>query len=85
VDVDIDLAAAGIDALIDRRAAAMSAEQRAAEAWAESALRHKAKIRERNRLAWQEYYLTLAGSLRASAKVYEGKAKRLNETEGANA
>ena len=58
------------------------AEREREELYAESARRHRERIREANRVSWQDFYLRLAVSLRASAEEYDRKAETLREREG---
>jgi hypothetical protein len=47
------------------------------ELWKESVRRYNARRREENRQAWCDYFARLAGSLRARAEEYDGRAERL--------
>ena len=55
--------------------------EEASEAWQESTRRYNVRRREANRLAWQNYFSHLAGSLRARAEEYDHRARALMETE----
>ena len=80
--MDVELASAGIGALIERRAGERSAANERDELWRDSQRRHDAKLREANRVAWQDFYLRLAESLRVSAALYDSKAEALREGRG---
>ena len=49
------------------------------ELWRQSVARYNARRREENRLAWCDYFLHLAGALRARAQEYEHRAQSLLE------
>ena len=80
--MDVELASAGIGALIERRAGERSAANEREDLWRRSAARHDAKIRELHRAEWQDFYLRLAASLRASADQYDQRAEALREGKG---
>jgi len=49
------------------------------ELWKESLRRYNARWREKNRLAWCDYFSHLAGSLRARAEECDHRAQALME------
>ena len=51
------------------------------ELWKESVKRYNARRREENRLAWQNYFSRLAGSLSARAEEYDQRAQTLMEDQ----
>ena len=53
----------------------------AEEIWKESVRRYNARRREKNRLAWCDYFSHLAGSLRTRAEEYDERAQALMETD----
>ena len=69
-----------IDAMIERRSRQKDPEE-ASETWQESVRRYNARRREKNRLAWCDYFSHLAGSLRARAEEYDHRAQALMETD----
>ena len=80
--MDVVSAEAQLNTLVEKRAGARSSADEAADAWKASEIRHDAKLRERNRQAWQDYFLRLAASLRASADLYDRRAEALRERGG---
>jgi hypothetical protein len=62
-----------LDGLIARRSKHNDPEEQS-EAWQESVRRYNARRREKNRLAWCDYFSHLAGSLRARAEEYDERA-----------
>jgi hypothetical protein len=69
-----------LDGLIARRSKHNDPEEQS-EAWQESVRRYNARRREKNRLAWCDYFSHLAGSLRARAEEYDHRAQALMETD----
>jgi hypothetical protein len=69
-----------LDGLIARRSKHNDPEEQS-EAWQESVRRYNARRREKNRLAWCDYFSHLAGSLRARAEEYDERAQALMETD----
>jgi hypothetical protein len=51
------------------------------ELWKASVRAYTARRREKNRLAWCDYFSHLAGSLRARAEEYDHRAQALMETD----
>ena len=71
-----------LTAFIERRSRKGEADpEEREELWKESVRRYNARRREVNRLAWCDYFSHLAGSLRARAEEYEGRAKRLMQDD----
>jgi hypothetical protein len=73
-------AEAELDAFIERRSRQKDPEE-VSEAWQESTRRYNTRRRGANRLAWQNYFSRLAGSLRARAEEYDHRAQALMETD----
>jgi hypothetical protein len=69
-----------LDQLITRRSKHNDPEEQS-ESWQESVRRYNARRREKNRLAWCDYFSRLAGSLRARAEEYDQRAQTLMETD----
>ena len=67
-----------LDAMIERRSKHKEPEEES-ELWKESVRRYNARRREKNRLAWCDYFSRLAGSLRARADEYDQRAQTLME------
>ena len=72
-----DTAATELDRLIERRSSRETDADEREELWKESVRRYNARRREENRQAWCDYFARLAGSLRARAEEYDGRAERL--------
>ena len=71
-----------LDAMIERRSRKGEVDRdENEELWKESVKRYNARRREENRLAWQNYFSRLAGSLRARAEEYDHRAQALMETD----
>ena len=79
--MDLARASDQIDALIERRAGERGAANELAEMYAESARRHRERIRRQNRAAWFTYFSNLAASLRAGAERYDRRAAELLEDD----
>jgi hypothetical protein len=75
-----EIAERELDQLIVRRSRQKDPEE-ASEAWQESVRRYNARRREKNCLAWCDYFSHLAGSLRARAEEYDHRAQALMETD----
>jgi hypothetical protein len=74
----VDVAARELERMVERRSRngeAYPDEQE--ELWKASVRRYNARRREENRRAWCDYFARLAGSLRARAEGYDGRAERL--------
>jgi hypothetical protein len=69
-----------LDTMIERRSRQKGPDDES-ELWKESVRRYNARQREDNRLAWQNYFSRLAGSLRARAEEYDHRAQALMETD----
>jgi hypothetical protein len=69
-----------LDTMIERRSRQKDPDDES-ELWKESVRRYNARQREDNRLAWQNYFSRLAGSLRARAEEYDHRAQALMETD----
>ena len=69
-----------LDIMIERRSRQKDPDEES-ELWKESVRRYNARQREDNRLAWQNYFSRLAGSLRARAEEYDHRAQALMETD----
>jgi predicted metal-dependent peptidase len=69
-----------LDTMIERRSRQKDPDEES-ELWKESVRRYNARQREDNRLAWQNYFSRLAGSLRARAEEYDHRAQALMETD----
>jgi hypothetical protein len=69
-----------LDTMIERRYRQKDPDEES-ELWKESVRRYNARQREDNRLAWQNYFSRLAGSLRARAEEYDHRAQALMETD----
>jgi len=72
---------AELDRLIVKQSSKEPDPDEREELWKESVRRYNARRREANRLAWCDYFSHLAGSLRARAEEYEGRAKRLMQDD----
>jgi hypothetical protein len=74
---------AELDRLISKRASQdrRPDEDEQEELWKESVRRYNARRREKNRLAWCDYFSHLAGSLRARAEEYDHRAQELMERD----
>ena len=85
--MELDVATASIDQLIERRARQAEEERRTEEAWKESERRHRERRREENREAWRCFYLDQAERLeRTAAELaanHLAKAAELVAGEGA--
>jgi predicted metal-dependent peptidase len=69
-----------LDTMIERRSRQKDPDEES-ELWKESVRRYNARQREDNRLAWQNYFSRLAGSLRARAEEYDHRAQALMKTD----
>jgi hypothetical protein len=69
-----------LDTMIERRSRQKDPDEES-ELWKESVRRYNARQRGDNRLAWQNYFSRLAGSLRARAEEYDHRAQALMETD----
>jgi hypothetical protein len=69
-----------LNTMIERRSRQKDPDEES-ELWKESVRRYNARQREDNRLAWQNYFSRLAGSLRARAEEYDHRAQALMETD----
>ena len=69
-----------LDTMIERRSRQKDPDDES-ELWKESVRRYNARQREDNRLAWQNYFSRLAGSLRARAEEYDHRAQALMEKD----
>lgn len=79
---DPDELEAGLNALIERRAAnAEHADDSQAreESWKESARQYHGEVREANRHAWCSYYRRLARNHAGIAEHFEDKARALSD------
>jgi hypothetical protein len=71
-----------LNAMIERRFRKGEADRDELEPlYMESVRRYNAQRREENRLAWQNYFSHLAGSLRARAEEYDHRAQMLMEEQ----
>jgi multidrug resistance efflux pump len=77
--LDLEQASAQIDTLIERRASQREKANSLEAMWAASERKHKAKLREQNRLEWGHFYATLAESLALRAADYHRRARILLE------
>ena len=68
-----------LDTMIERRSRQKEPDD-VSERWKESVRRYDARRREKNRLAWCDYFSHLAGSLRARAEEYDRRAQTLMRT-----
>jgi hypothetical protein len=71
---------AELDRLIERRSRQKDLEEES-KAWQESVRRYNTRRREKNRLAWCDYFERLSACLRARAEEYDQRAQTLMETD----
>lgn len=83
MELDVDVAAASIDQLIERRSASQEEANRIEAAWAESTRRHNARQRERNRALWIEFHSRLAASHARISADHEARVEELAREQGA--
>ena len=65
--MELDVAAASIDQLIERRSASQEEANRIEDLWKASERRHRERRRERNRELWRAYHLERAECLERTA------------------
>jgi hypothetical protein len=73
----VDVADRELERMVERRSRKDPEADEREELWKASVRRYNARRREENRQAWCDYFARLAGSLRARAEEYDGRAERL--------
>jgi hypothetical protein len=73
----VDVADRELERMVERRSRKDPDADEREELWKASVRRYNAHRREENRQAWCDYFARLAGSLRARAEEYDGRAERL--------
>jgi hypothetical protein len=69
-----------LDQMIERRSRQKDPDEES-ELWRESVRAYNEKRRQMTRLAWQNYFCRLAGSLRTRAEEYDRRAQSLMEDQ----